>query len=55
MVLVVQVRFSVIINTVIVQNTEYELLPSGRRYRVPLLRTARAQISLISSGIAPLK
>ncbi len=30
----------------------YELLPSGRRYRVPLLRTARAQRSFISSSIA---
>ncbi len=30
----------------------YELLPSGRRYRVPLLRTARAQRPCISSSIA---
>ncbi len=31
---------------------EYELLPTGRRYRVPLLRAARAQISFISSSTA---
>ncbi len=31
---------------------EYELLPSGRRYSLPLLQTARAQRSFISSSIA---
>ena len=32
-------------------NTEYELLPSGRRYRVPSLRTSRAQRSFIPRSI----
>ena len=32
-------------------NTQYEMLPSGRRYRVPLLRTSRAQRSFIPTSI----